>query len=334
MNMKNAYRALFLICVLWSFSACSSDGGDNCGAYVRYHMNKSEEVFGLPDMTFDNFKSCIQGAEYDMVVLGDEITRHEEGYKKEYDYTLEVSESRAMLKSEFRHRQTFLNQMAHKQLYTFKPQKNGFVEITNNAIYFMGEKEYDLDNGRIVYFERYGEGRKETVNHPVEVVNENFTCKPNRGKVILMNDNRTCEMSFLQGGCRLVQIYPSYELIGDFYKEGETVVSPPDEKPNVQPQGRLELSPTSVKLGRLGSTVYFSIESNTDWTVFVNNTGDAVNGLKVYPLSGTGNATIAVEYGTVESQFYYQLASINVSYMSYGYKQTKTVNIYRRNLPY
>lgn len=321
-----------VMCILWAFCACSSEA--DMGLSGRFFMNRIETIYNPYNPFFDDFKSCIYGTEYTIMEMGDEMTQYEEESKKEYDYVLELNGDRAVLRYEFKHRQNILNQMAHKQRYMFKPQKKDFVEITNDAIFSMGVKKYDLDNGCYDYFERYGEGAKEVVNHPVEFVNENFTCKPDGDKVILMNDSRTCEMSFLQGGCRLVQIYPSHELIGDFYKEGETVVSPPDEKPNVQPQGSLELSPTSIKLGRLGSTAYFSIESNTDWVVSVNNTGDSVNGLKVYPLKGTGDATITVEYETVESQFYGQSASINVTYLSYGYKQTKSVVVHRRNLPY
>lgn len=95
----------------------------------------------------------------------------------------------------------------------------------------------------------------------------------------------------------------------------------------------LKALPEFINIEKGKGSVYFEIESNTDWNINVNNSGDSVTGLKVYPLNGHGNATIIVEYDAVETENYQQNASITVFYTLYDIRQSVTINIHRRNLP-
>ena len=100
-------------------------------------------------------------------------------------------------------------------------------------------------------------------------------------------------------------------------------------------RGILKLSQTNITLSRERGKVYFTIDSNTKWNIFVNNTakGQSINDLNVFPLNGEGNATITVEYGGVHTENYQQMASISVFYVSYGTKQVETISILRKHLP-
>lgn len=98
-------------------------------------------------------------------------------------------------------------------------------------------------------------------------------------------------------------------------------------------RGTMLLSPNNIKIGSAKGKVHFTIESNTDWNIFPNNSGDSVNGLNVYPLNGKGNATITVEYDAVETKNYQQQAVIVVYYNSFDIRQNETVLIHRRHLP-
>lgn len=99
--------------------------------------------------------------------------------------------------------------------------------------------------------------------------------------------------------------------------------------------GILKLSHSNIMLSKERGKVYFTIDSNTKWNIFVNNTakGQSIDELNVYPLNGEGNATITVEFGRVETENYQQAASISVFYTSYGTKQVETVTIHRKHLP-
>lgn len=100
-------------------------------------------------------------------------------------------------------------------------------------------------------------------------------------------------------------------------------------------QGILKLSHSSIELNKECGRAYFTIDSNTNWNIFVNNTAksESVRDLIVYPLNGSGNATITVEYGAVVTQNYNEHAVLAVFYQSYGTKQTASVTLYRRHLP-
>ena len=107
-----------------------------------------------------------------------------------------------------------------------------------------------------------------------------------------------------------------------------------DEKKEEVGTEQFSVSPKSITLSKSGSTVYVKVDSNTKWTVFVNNTGDKVTGLKVYPLEGEGDGTVAIEYGTLTSDYYSESAIIIFYYYKYGYKQSEMVTMYRKKLPY
>ena len=100
-------------------------------------------------------------------------------------------------------------------------------------------------------------------------------------------------------------------------------------------RGILKLSHTQISLSKEKGKAYFTVDSNTKWNIFVNNTakGQSINDLNVFPLNGEGNATITIEYGGVETENYQQMASISVFYISYGTKQVETVSIHRKHLP-
>lgn len=100
-------------------------------------------------------------------------------------------------------------------------------------------------------------------------------------------------------------------------------------------QGILKLSHSSIELNKECGRAYFTIDSNTNWNIFVNNTAksESVRDLIVYPLNGSGNATITVEYGAVVTQNYNEHAVLAVFYQSYGTKQAASVTLYRRHLP-
>ena len=100
-------------------------------------------------------------------------------------------------------------------------------------------------------------------------------------------------------------------------------------------RGILKLSHSHIELNRKADKAYFTVSSNTKWNIYVNNSakGQSINGLNVYPLNGEGNATITIEYESVESENYQQIASISVFYMSYGTEQSKTISVNRKHLP-
>ena len=100
-------------------------------------------------------------------------------------------------------------------------------------------------------------------------------------------------------------------------------------------QGIVKLSHTKIELNKESGKAYFMIDSNTNWNIFVNNSSktECVRDLKVYPLNGSGNATITVEYGAVVTQNYNEHAVLAIFYMSYGTKQSASVNLFRRHLP-
>ncbi len=96
---------------------------------------------------------------------------------------------------------------------------------------------------------------------------------------------------------------------------------------------KLSLSPTTIKIdGNAGSRT-ISVNSNTKWSVGLNNSGDAVTGLSVSSKSGSGNGTITVKYDAVKTQYYQQSATIIVNYNTSSPKKYETVQIYRKYLP-
>ena len=101
-----------------------------------------------------------------------------------------------------------------------------------------------------------------------------------------------------------------------------------------QEKGFVKLSHSDIILDKNGGREYFMIESNTSWNIYVNNSDKVqhINNLSVYPLNGSGNATVTIEYGSVETCNYQQQASICIFYVSYGVKQTSVLTIHRKHI--
>ena len=96
----------------------------------------------------------------------------------------------------------------------------------------------------------------------------------------------------------------------------------------------LSLSPTTLTIGKDNGPSFVKVNSDTDWTVFVNNAGASgrIPGLDVSPLSGSKDATLRVSYNAVNTEYYAaQNATIVVSYYSKGIKQTKTISVLRKS---
>lgn len=93
----------------------------------------------------------------------------------------------------------------------------------------------------------------------------------------------------------------------------------------------LNVSPSSISIGKSAGASYISVTSNTDWTVYVNNSGSSVSGLDVSPLSGTNDGTVKVKYDGVTTTYYSgENAVIVFSYYFHGVRQSKTVGITRK----
>lgn len=107
-----------------------------------------------------------------------------------------------------------------------------------------------------------------------------------------------------------------------------------DEKKEEVGKEQFSVSPKSITLSKSGSTAYVRVSSNTKWSVFVNNSGSGVTGLKVYPLEGEGDGTVAIEYGTLTSEYYEESATIIFYYYKYGTKQNESVYVSRKKFPY
>ncbi|WP_332457482.1 hypothetical protein [Petrimonas sp.] len=106
-----------------------------------------------------------------------------------------------------------------------------------------------------------------------------------------------------------------------------------EDEGQVSTRTSLSVSPTDIQLGRSGGRAHISVKSNTSWTVFVNNGGSGVTGLSASPLSGKGNGTIELKYGTVDTEFYQESAVIVFMYeLSPGISHNKTVTVHRKRL--
>lgn len=90
-----------------------------------------------------------------------------------------------------------------------------------------------------------------------------------------------------------------------------------------------------IKIGKEGGISYLRISSDTKWDIYVNNLSkDSINGLRVNPLNGSGDATISVEYDGVNTENYQQSSTLVISYKSYGVTLSRVVEIFRKNLPH
>lgn len=92
----------------------------------------------------------------------------------------------------------------------------------------------------------------------------------------------------------------------------------------------LKLNNSGITIGATAGTAYISVTSDTDWVVYVNNSGDEINGLDVSPMSGKNDGTVKVKYDAVPSTTsYHQSATIVFYYYSYGIKLNETVVVSR-----
>lgn len=96
----------------------------------------------------------------------------------------------------------------------------------------------------------------------------------------------------------------------------------------------LEMSPSTISIGKTASSTYINVKSNTDWTVYVNNSGDGITELDVTPLSGTGDGTIQIKYGKMDLTKSREMCTVVIQYKSNGYKESKTSNLVRMNMGY
>lgn len=114
-------------------------------------------------------------------------------------------------------------------------------------------------------------------------------------------------------------------------KEDEPSTEGP-ENTNEEFEGTLSVSPTIKEISQTAGTTYISVTSNTDWTVYPNNSSNAINDLEVTPLEGAEDGTVKIEFGTAPSYNYLaQSATIVFYYYSFGVKQYKTCQIYRNS---
>ena len=97
-------------------------------------------------------------------------------------------------------------------------------------------------------------------------------------------------------------------------------------------KGIVRLSHTTIVIGKDKGSASFSVESNTDWNIIVGNGIYPIAGLRVFPLNGSGDANISIEYDGVDSAVYDQSAFITVHYKSFGERMFEAVNIYRRSM--
>ena len=100
-------------------------------------------------------------------------------------------------------------------------------------------------------------------------------------------------------------------------------------------RGILNVSHSEIKLSKDGGKAYFTIDSNTKWNIYINQSSErpTIKNLTVYPLNGEGNATITVEYEAVHTQNYDELVTLVVKYKSFETNLSSVVSLQRKHLP-
>lgn len=99
------------------------------------------------------------------------------------------------------------------------------------------------------------------------------------------------------------------------------------KKDDPEVEGVLTVSPASQDIGNTSGSFYISVQSNTDWTVYPKNGINPLSDFDVTPLSGTGDGTVKISFGSPVSSSDY--ASIYFYWYSFGEKKSTYVYIHR-----
>lgn len=91
----------------------------------------------------------------------------------------------------------------------------------------------------------------------------------------------------------------------------------------------LDINTESILLKEEGGTAYLNIASNTKWTILVENEDVPVPDLEVTPLSGDGDGTIKITYGSEANKMECEYANLIFYYYSEGERVSKSVLLTR-----
>lgn len=95
----------------------------------------------------------------------------------------------------------------------------------------------------------------------------------------------------------------------------------------------LDINTDHILLKDEGGTAYLNIASNTKWTIFVDNEDAPVENMNVTPLSGNGDETINITYGSVQNKYPHEYAKLIFYYYSKGERVSKEVILSREEQP-
>lgn len=101
-----------------------------------------------------------------------------------------------------------------------------------------------------------------------------------------------------------------------------------DESKNSKTQ--LNINTDYILLKKEGGTAYLDIASDTKWTIFVDNEEVPIKDLEVTPLSGNGDETIKITYGSEINKYPYEHARLIFYYYSDGERVSKEVLLSRQ----
>ena len=91
-----------------------------------------------------------------------------------------------------------------------------------------------------------------------------------------------------------------------------------------------EVNTDYILLKGEGGTAYLNIASNVKWTLFVDNESVPIADLEVTPLSGDGDGTIKITYGSEVNKYPYEHATLIFYYYSKGERVSKEVILSRK----
>ena len=90
-----------------------------------------------------------------------------------------------------------------------------------------------------------------------------------------------------------------------------------------------EVNTDNILLKEEGGTAYINIASNVKWTVLVDNEYVPIADLEVTPLSGDGDGTIKITYGSEVNKTEREYANLIFYYYSEGERVSKRVVLTR-----
>lgn len=99
------------------------------------------------------------------------------------------------------------------------------------------------------------------------------------------------------------------------------------------PRHILEVVPNIIKIDKESGFATFFIKSDTEWNITVNQSSKDPLIKSIKPLNGNNNTTVKVVFRKARTMFYEESSLIVVNYTSWGYNQTETVLLKRKNLP-